>query len=71
MTVTYHVSKQICVEPRTSALNMTLPAVELWPVADILRYLLPAHELQQTSCTSLLLSIDGTHRQTDGHRAVT
>ena len=60
----------------TSAHNMTLPAAELCrqqisidsryaaPEA-IGRYLPPAPELQQTSCTSLPLSIDGTDRRTD------
>jgi len=34
------------------------------------RYLLPASELQQTSCTSLLLLIETTDRQLDGHRTI-
>jgi len=34
------------------------------------RYLLPASELQQTSCTSLLLLIERTDRQLDGHRTI-
>jgi len=40
--------------------------------ANILQsYLPPAPELQQASCTSLLLTVDGTDGQTDGHRTVT
>jgi len=74
------VGKQVCVDPRTSALNITLPAAELWrrrqisinghrtlaEPAAIDLYLPPAPELQQTSCT--LLPING---RTDGHRTVT
>jgi len=70
--------KKVCVEPHTSALNMTLPAAQLWrrpqksidswyaAPAAVDQYLLPVPELQQTSCTSLQLSIDGTDRQMDG-----
>ena len=52
-------------EPRTSALNMTLPAAGGRLAIDICRPR-PSCRLQQTSCTSLRLSIDGTDRQTDG-----
>jgi len=40
-----------------------LPRVQ---AVDIDRYMPPAPGLQKTSCTPLLLSIDGTDRQTDG-----
>jgi len=53
----------VCVESRTSALNMTLSAVELWRRRRIGWYRPPPPELQLTSCTSLRLSIDGTDRQ--------
>jgi len=67
-------NEQVLVEPRTSALNMTLPArcCAAAQAANIDRYLPTASGLQQTSRTSLLLSIDGTDGQTDtdrsGHR---
>jgi len=45
---------QVCVDPRTSDLNMTLPARPLAP------------GLQQTSCTSLLIAGYRSTGQTDG-----
>ena len=77
--VLFYVNVQFCVEPRTSAHHMTLPAAERGPwrqtssysryaaPSAINRYVTPAPGLQQTSCTSLLLSIDGTDRQAGGH----
>ena len=54
----------VCVEPRTSALDITALA----RAADIDRYLIPTPELSsKPAARSLLLSIDGTDRQTDGH----
>ena len=61
--------RPVCVEPRTSALNMTLPVAAARAPATIDRYLLSALELQQTivyvCSTSLQLPIDGTGRRTD------
>jgi len=47
----------VCVEPRTSALNTTLPAARAPPVFD--RYLLPASKLRQAE------DVDRRDRQTD------
>ena len=47
----------VCVEPRTSALNTTLPAARPPPVFD--RYLLPAPKLRQAA------DVDRRDRQTD------
>jgi len=68
-------TKQDCVEPRTSALNMTLPAdrapadIDRQPVrgAGSCRsiYAACARTQWQTSRTSLLLSINGTDERTD------
>ena len=59
--------KQVYLEPRPSALNITLPAIAtkrgcLQLSIDIS---FPLGALQQTRRTPLLLSIDGTYRQTD------
>ena len=48
---------QVCVEPRTSALNMTLPAAATRAPVYIGRYLLPAPRLRQE---------DRRDRQADG-----
>jgi len=40
---------QVCVEPRTSAVNMTLPAAAARTPAAIDRYLLPAPRLRQAA----------------------
>jgi len=65
------------IEPRTSALNMTLPAAAAQAPADIDRYPVRgagrcrlisaarARAQQQIICTPLLLSIDGTDGRTD------
>ena len=71
-----HARKQVCVDPRTSALNMTLPAEKRSATGSYRSaYPTPAPGLRQTTCTSLPLSIDGTQRQTDGRtdgqRAIT
>jgi len=56
----------VCVESRTSAPNITLPAGDnryaAQPAID--RYLPPVSELQETSSTSQLMSTDGTDRRT-------
>jgi len=59
------INKSIYTKGRVSIisdLNMTLPAA----LVAINRYLAPAPGLRKTSCTSLLLSIDGTDGRTDG-----
>ena len=62
--------QQVCVEPpRTSVLNMTLPAAAALAPAAIDRYLLPATEL--SSPTSLLLSIHWTDNGRTGGRTDT
>ena len=53
---------KVSVEPRPSALNMTLPAFAAVLSADIDRRLVQ----QQTTRTPLLLSLDGTDGRTDG-----
>jgi len=58
------INKSIYTKGRVSIisdLNMTLPAA----LVAISRYLAPAPGLRKTSCTSLLLSIDGTDGRTD------
>jgi len=68
----FFVSKieQVCVQPPLSAVNVTLPAftAERWRLlhSAIHRYLLPQDAQLQTLRTPLLLSIDGTDRQTGG-----
>jgi len=65
---------QVCVEPRTSALNMTLPAAAARAHAAIgtrrssCRSISAARARaqQQTSRTALSLSIDGTDRRRSG-----
>jgi len=58
---------EVCVQPRSSAVNMTLPAfVAVRRAAASL--LLGAQ--QQTRRTPLLLSIDGTDGRTDGRSTV-
>ena len=56
----------ICAELRTSALNMTLPALLQSACTAYTSCRSGAHAQQQTSCTPLLPSIDGTDRRTDG-----
>jgi len=58
--------KQVGVDPRTSDLNMTLPTARAC-AAFIDRSICAARARaqQQTSCTSLLLSFDGTDRRKD------
>ena len=68
--------EQVCVEPRTSALNMTLPAAAARAPADINPYLAAAAPAQRQSCCCTLAqaadvdrkaaAIDGTDRRTDG-----
>jgi len=71
----------LTVEPRPSALNMTLPvSVARAPAADIERWLVcgarsyrsisaaRARAQQQTSRMPLLVYIDGTHRQTNNEQ---
>jgi len=53
-------AQQVCVEPRTSALNMTLAAAVARAPAAVDRYLLPAHRLPQVA------DVDRRDRQTDG-----
>jgi len=53
---------KVCVQPRPSALNMTLPAFAAVLSADIDRRLVQ----QQTTRTPLLLSLDGTDGRTEG-----
>jgi len=71
--------EQVFVEPRTSTVNMTLHATAAWAWAAVIdrqlaacgagscRSITAAHARaqQQTSRTSLLLSIDRTDRRTD------
>ena len=64
-----YLSISACIEPRPSVLNITLPAFAaqrrcLQQISTDTRYAASAQ--QQTSRASLLLSIDGTDRQTDG-----
>jgi len=68
-----YVVQRVCVEPRSSALNTTRPATELWrqrQISTSSRYThrsisaARARAQQQTSSTSLRLSIDGTDRRT-------
>ena len=66
---------QVCVEPCTSALSITLPASELCSYCSIAgcqhcqaavnRYLPPTHKRQQTNCVSLLLLTDRTDGRMD------
>jgi len=61
-----------CVDPpRFTALTLAARCCALAPAADIDRDLRPAPWLRQSSCTSLLLSIDRADRRTGGHRTVT
>ena len=62
-------AKQVCIQPRPLAVNMTLPAFDAEcraaaPASAINRHLLQQGTQQQTHCTPL--STDGTERQTDG-----
>jgi len=64
-----HTHTQVCIEPRSSALNMTLPAsaaerrrLQNMSTDSCMRCV---STQQQTSRTPLLLLIDGTDRRTD------
>jgi len=61
-TASIDTQDKVCVEPRPSALNMTLPAFAAVLSADIDRRLVQ----QQTTRTPLLLSLDGTDGRTEG-----
>jgi len=60
--------EQIRVEPRTSALNMTLPAAAARAPADIdqLALAVPVADTDRKAT-----AVGGTDRQTDGHPTVT
>jgi len=54
----------VCIDPPRIT-SLTLPAAELATAADSDRCLPAAPRLRQTSCMSLLLTVDGTDRRTD------
>ena len=81
--IRFYVSRHVCallghtetsVQPRPSAVNMTLPAFAAAPLllsaAAVDRYIFPHGVQQQNRRTPLLLLIDGTdgHRETDVRR---
>jgi len=58
--------QQVCAEPRTSALDMTLPAAAALAPADIDRYLVPAPRLRQAGrCRSTGQVYIRTDRRTE------
>ena len=70
---------QVCVQPATAAVNVTLPAfaaampllLGAWHQPLSIDIRIPLGAQQQTRRTPLLRSIDGTDRRTDVHQTVT